>query len=74
MQQIDKENGTTFLRDTIEKEMKKVRVAFQAWDGTVEQAQSNKYFIGYQNIKCRFNSEVKLDFRRKARLITGGGI
>ena len=52
--------------------MKKVRVAFEAWDGTVEQARSNKYLLGYQYIKCRFNSEVKPDFRRKARLVGDG--
>ena len=52
--------------------MKKVRVAFEAWDGTVEEAQSNNFLIGYQYIKCRFNFEVKPDFRMKARFIAGG--
>ena len=69
--QIDKETGTTSSRDAIEKEMKKVRIAFEAWDGTVEQARSKKYLIGYQYIKCRFNFEVKPYFRGKARFIAG---
>ena len=36
--QIDKDTGTTFWGDIIEKEIKKGRIAFEGWDGTVEHA------------------------------------
>ena len=34
--EIDRQMGTTFWRDAIDKEMKKVMVAFEEWDGTVK--------------------------------------
>ena len=70
---IDEETGTDFWRRAIEKEMKNVRPAFERWDeGTVEDAQSGKRLVGYQEIKCHMVFDIKMDFTRKARYVAGG--
>jgi hypothetical protein len=73
--QIDEEMGITFWRDTIEKELKKVRVAFEKLDGSVDEMQSGQATRpGYQEIKYHWVFDIKIDgnFTRKARLVTGG--
>ena len=72
---IDEETGTDHWRRAIEKEMGKVRVAFERWDdGTVEDARSGKRLVGYQEIGCHMVFDIKMDgdFTRKARLVAGG--
>ena len=72
---IDEETGTDHWRRAIEKEMSKVRVAFERWDdGTVEDARQGKKLVGYQEIACRMIFDIKMDgeFTRKARLVAGG--
>ena len=50
-----------------------VRPVFWPWDGTVEQARSKKEgLVGYQEIKCHMNFDVKMDLTRKARFVAGG--
>ena len=73
--QLDEENGNTFWYDAIQKEMKNVRVAFDVdHDTSVEQARSNKHYVGFQEIKCHMVFVIKMDgkFTRKARLVAGG--
>ena len=73
--QIDEETGTDHWRKAIEKEMSKVRVAFERWDeGTLEEARSGKKLVGYQEITCHMIFDIKMDgeFTRKARLVAGG--
>ena len=50
--EIDREMGTTFWCDAVDKEMKKVLVAFEEWDGTVEEARGGKKLVGYTEISC----------------------
>jgi len=63
---IDKETNTTYWADAIEKEMQNNLVAFQLLEP------GEKAPPGYTFIKCHMNFEVKMDFTRKARFVTGG--
>ena len=67
--QIDAKCGNTLWWDTICKEMKNVRPAFEVFEGGIEQLPG-----GYQEIKCHmiFNVKIGENFHRKARLVAGG--
>ena len=71
---IDEETGTTFWRDAIEKELKKVRVAFEKLNISVYEMRSGQARPGYQEIKYHWVFDIKMDgnFTRKARLVAGG--
>ena len=72
---IDKETGTTFWADAIHKEMKNVRPAFEKKaEISIEQAKSGKVLVGYQQIRCHWIFDIKMDglCTRKARLVAGG--
>jgi hypothetical protein len=71
---LDKETGTTFWTDALAKEMKNVRPAFKAWDGTLAEALSGKKLVGYQKINCHMIFDIKMDgkFTRKCRFVAGG--
>ena len=72
---IDEETGTDFWRRAIEKEMRKVRVAWKPMDGiTPKQVCTGKVKdrIGFQEITCHVTFDVKMDFTRKARFVAGG--
>ena len=62
---IDKETGTTFWKDTIEKEMKNIMVAFKILE------ESEKPPVGSQLIDCHVIFDVKMNFIRKEHAITG---
>jgi hypothetical protein len=66
--QLDKESGNTYWYDAIRKEMKNVRVAFEVYNGRLED------LIGYEQITCHIIFDVKLSegFRRKARFVADG--
>ena len=53
---------------------KKVLVAFEEWDGTVEEARGGKKLVGYTKISCHMMFDVKMNgqFTRKARFIAYG--
>jgi hypothetical protein len=72
--QIDKETGTDFWWQAIQKEMKKVMVAFQFVDQlTPEQARNDRTkYVGFQEISCHMVFNVKMDLTRKVRFIAGG--
>jgi hypothetical protein len=72
--QIDKETGTDFWWKAIQKEMKKVMVAFEFDDGlTPDQVRQDKsLYVAFQEIKCHMIFDVKMDLTRKARFVAGG--
>lgn len=74
--QIDKETGTDFWWKAIQKEMKKVMVAFD-YDESVTPQQirdglAKNGYVGFQEIKCHMIFDVKMDLTRKARFVAGG--
>jgi len=71
---IDRETGTNFWTEAIQKEMKNVSIAFKKWDGSIKDARDGKHLIGYQEIKCHMIFDIKMDgkFTRKARFVAGG--
>lgn len=66
---FDEENGDTQWWDAICKEMRNVRIAFEEWEGSIEELPP-----GYQEVKCHMVFDVKMgeNFRRKARMVAGG--
>ena len=66
---LDEKNGNTLWWDSIMKEMKNVRPAFEEWEGSASEIDS-----AYQEIKCHMIFDIKIgeNFRRKARLVAGG--
>ena len=56
---VDKETGTTFWRDAIEKEMKNAMVSFEFSD-------DNKIPVGHQKITVHMVFDVKITLTRKA--------
>jgi hypothetical protein len=72
--QIDEETGTTFWREAIEKELCKVRVAFEKSNTSVDEMRSGQALPGYQEISYQWVFDIKMDgsFTRKARLVAGG--
>jgi len=70
---IDKETGTSFWKQAIDKEMANVRPAFEEWtEGTLKDARDGKKLVGYQEISCHMIFDVKMDLTRKARFVAGG--
>jgi hypothetical protein len=72
---LDEANKNTLWYDSIQKEMENVRIAFQVDNEvTVDQARSNKYYVGFQEISCHMIFSIKMDgkFTRKSRLVAGG--
>ena len=66
---LDQENGNTLWWDSICKEMKNVRIAFEEYDGDIKDLAPT-----YQHVKCHMIFDVKMgeNFRRKARMVAGG--
>lgn len=55
--------------------MKNARIAFEAQETmTLEQARSNKHYVGFQEIKCHMIFDIKMNgkFTQKARFVAGG--
>ena len=73
--QIDKITGTDFWRKPINKEIPKVKIAWKVDDGhTPNEARAATaiVFVVFQEIGCHFIFDVKMDFTRKARFVSGG--
>jgi hypothetical protein len=73
--EIDWTTNTDFWRKAINKEMAKVKIAWITHDGhTPQQVREGKAseFIGFQKIGCHIVFDIKMDFTRKARFVTGG--
>jgi len=63
---LDEENGNDLWRKAIQREMEKVRVAFQLLERGAAPPP------GHQFIKLHMIFDIKMDFTRKARLVAGG--
>ena len=63
---LDKENGNSYWRDAIQKEMKNVMPAFQVLEN------DENIPVGYSNLTVHMIFDVKLDLTRKARLVADG--
>jgi hypothetical protein len=63
---FDEEDGTTFWRDAVEKEMKNVRVAFEFND-------QDSIPVAHKEVRCHWVFDVKMaSLQRKARLVANG--
>jgi hypothetical protein len=75
---IDHKNGNNFWRESIEKEMSKIRGmgAFERYDKASPQELrgGTKKLPGYQQIGCHMIFDIKMDgqFTRKARFVANG--
>jgi hypothetical protein len=70
---LDKESGTDFWARAMEKELRKVKVAWEARDDLcIDDVRRGRALIGYTEIKCHMIFDVKMDFTRKARFVAGG--
>jgi hypothetical protein len=70
---IDKETGTDFWAKAIAKELRKVKVAWEARDElNLDQVRKGNQLIGFTEINCHMIFDVKMDFSRKARFVAGG--
>jgi len=73
--EIDCKMGTDHWRRAIEKEMKKVRITFEHWNGDPTGTNSGSTPpIGFQEIHCHMIFNVKMDgeFTRQACFVAGG--
>ena len=73
--QIYKITGTDFWRKAINEEMSKFKISRKVDDGhTSSEARvaTATAFVGFQVIGCPFIFDVKMDFTRKARFVSGG--
>ena len=66
---LDEKNGNTLWWDAIFKEMKKVRIAFEVFEG-----EEKDILPGFQEVKCHMIFDIKMgeNFRRKARMVARG--
>jgi hypothetical protein len=72
--EIDRLAGTDLWTPAINKEMAKVKVAWEARDDLTPQevrAGKARDMIGFQEIGCHIVFDIKMDFTRKARFIAG---
>jgi hypothetical protein len=73
--EIDRQMGTDHWQRALNKEMSKVKVAWNARDDiTPNDIQSGKVknMTRFQEIGCHIVFDIKMDFTRKARFCTGG--
>ena len=63
---LDNENGNTFWKDAIDKEMKNSKVPFDLLPC------GDKAPVGYKEITCHLVFDLKMDMTRKARYVAGG--
>jgi Reverse transcriptase (RNA-dependent DNA polymerase) len=74
--QIDKETGTDFWWKAIQKEMKKVMIAFEYDESLtpdqIREGLAKGSYVGFQEIRCHMIFDVKMDLTRKARFVAGG--
>jgi len=66
---FDAENKNTLWWDSILKEMRNVKIAFEEFCGTIDDIPP-----GYQKVDCHMIFDIKMgeNFRRKARMVAGG--
>ena len=65
--------GTDFWRKAIEKELRKVKVAWEVRDNLdLNEVRKGKQLVGFTETACHMVFDVKMDFTQKARLVAGG--
>ena len=64
--ELDRQNGNSQRKDTIQKEMKNVMIAFKVLDF------NEKAPVGYSRLRVHMVFDVKLDLTRKAHLVADG--
>lgn len=64
--QLDTDNGNSFWKEAISKEMANVKVAFTF------KSKDDHPPVGYKQIRCHLIFDVKMDLTRKARFVAGG--
>ena len=67
--------GTGFWRKSINKEMSKVKITWKVDGGytpSEAKAETANMFVRFQEIGCYFIFDVKIDFTRKSRFVSGG--
>ena len=73
---IDAATGTDFWRRALEKELRKIMVAFEFHPNWTPQQVHDGLacgdFVGFQEISCHIVFDVKMDLTRKARFVAGG--
>jgi len=70
---IDKQNGNDYWTKAIQKEMARVRVAFEKWQDGSTAEEAKQKLVGYQYIGTHMVFDVKIDgLVRKARLVADG--
>ncbi|MHA7927589.1 MAG: Ty1/Copia family ribonuclease HI, partial [Marinobacter sp.] len=70
---IDRETGTDHWARAIQKELLKVRIAWEVRDDLKpEECRSGRQLPGYTEIACHMIFDIKMDFTRKARFVAGG--
>ena len=70
---IDEQTGTDYWRKAIDKELKAVKIAWEAReDLDIDRVRARRQLIGYTEITCHMVFDIKLDLTRKARLVAGG--
>ena len=64
--EIDKSNGNTLCREAIVQEMKNAMIAFEIYEGNVEDISP-----GYQEMNCHIIFDVRMgeNFRRKSHTV-----
>ena len=70
---IDEQTKTDHWRRAIDKEMARVRVAFEKWDGGSTAEDAKRKLINWQFVKTHMIFDVRIDgLVRKARLVADG--
>ena len=70
---LDEKNNNNYWCAAIEKEMSRVRVAFEKWTGGNTREEAKRKLVGYQEVRCHMIFNVKMSgLVRKARLVAGG--
>ena len=70
---LDEKNNNNYWCTAIEKEMSRVRVAFEKWTGGNTREEAKRKLVGYQEVRCHMIFDVKMSgLVRKARLVAGG--
>jgi hypothetical protein len=72
--EIDANEGNTIWFDSLKKELSKIMIAFNVKnDITPEMIRGDsKLLPGFQEIKCHWVFDVKMDLTRKSRFVAGG--
>ena len=74
--QIDDETKTDYWWKAISRELQKIRVAFEIDEAVTPDEIRSGFargdYVGYQEIRCHWIFDVKMDLTRRARFVAGG--